>query len=302
MRIFVTGATGYIGSALVRVLRAARHDVTGLVRSAEKGRPLEAFGAKVVVGDLKEPAVWIASARAADAVIHAGFERGAAGVDADRLALQALLEAASTESAKQVVYTSGVLVLGPGSEAPADEDTPLGMPFPLVAWRPAHEQRCLAAATDALVTTVIRPGFVYGGPTGGSAAGWFETAEREGAAVFVGDGTSRLAMVHLDDLADLYHRVLEQRAGGVVHGVDGANERVSALATAASEAAGAGGKTRGVPVELAVKAGGPWAAAMAFDQNVSTRRATALGWRPRSSFTREAKHAYAAWRRARASS
>lgn len=279
MRVFVTGATGYIGSAVVKALVRAGHEVTGLVRSAEKEDQLRNLHATPLRGDLKDTASYKAAAAEHDGVIHAGFESGPEGVAADRKAVETLLEAARTGGKpRSFIYTSGVLCLGNTGDEPVDEDAPANA-IPMVAWRPAHETLTLDAATKTLATAVIRPGFVYGGAKG-LIAGYFESATREGVAAYIGDGQNRMSLVHKDDLAELYRLVVEKQARGMFHGVDGAAPRIVDLARAASEAAGKAGATRSIPIEQARQMMGPFAEALCTHQVVVTRRSADLGWKP----------------------
>ncbi len=279
MRVFVTGAAGYIGSAVVKALVRAGHEVTGLVRSAEKETQLRKLRATPLRGDLKDPASYQAAAAEHDGIIHVGFEYGPEGVAADRKAVETLLAAARTGGKrKSFIYTSGVLCLGNTGDKPVDEDAPADA-IPMVAWRPAHEKLTLDAATNTLATAVIRPGFVYGGAKG-LIAGYFESATREGAAAFVGDGNNRMALVHRDDLAELYRLVVEKQARGMFHGVDGAAPRIADLARAASEAAGKAGATKSIPLERARQMMGPFAEALCTYQVVVTKRSAELGWKP----------------------
>lgn len=278
MRVFVTGATGYIGSAVVRSLVEAGHQVTGLVRSAEREDQLRQLGATSIRGDLKDPQGYRNAAGEHDAVVHIGFEYGSEGVAADRKTLEALIEVArASGEPRSFVYTSGVLCLGNTGDQPAAEDAPANA-IPLVAWRPAHERLTLDAASDHLTTAVIRPGFVYGGAKG-LIAGYFESATQQGAAAYVGDGRNRMSLVHRDDLAELYRLVVERRARGIFHGVDGAAPRTGELARAASEVA-ATGAARSISVEQASQMMGPFAEALCTDQVVVSPRSAELGWRP----------------------
>lgn len=279
MRVFVTGATGYIGEAVVRALLCGGHAVTGLVRSAEKEARLVSAGAAPFRADLRNVSSFSAEAAAHDAVIHAAFEQGPESVEVDRAVVEGLTASLrSSDAQRTFLYTSGVLCLGNTGDVPADENAP-ARAVPVVAWRPSHEQLALAAATSGLSTAVIRPGFVYGG-TKGFLAGYFESAVREGAVAYVGDGRNRMALVHKDDLAHLYRWAVENRARGIFHGVDGTAPRVAELARAASTAAGKGGAARSIPLEEARQIFGPFADALCTDQVVVASRSAELGWRP----------------------
>lgn len=294
MRIFVTGATGYVGSAVVRELVSRDHRVTGLTRLAEKTSYLTDLGADPVVGDLRDADSYADAVMTADALIHVAAEHSDSRVDVDRRAVERLLTAAEDGPARIVVYTSGCFVLGETSE-PAHEDASTDGAPDLVAWRPAHEDRVLEAATDRLATSVIRPGMVYGGKAG-SFARFFATAEREGAAEFVGDGANRWSPVYRGDVARLYRIVVEEAGRGIFHCAEPA-ERVGDLAVAASRAAGAGGATRRLRVEAAREEMGAFADALTMDQVVGCRRAHAFGWEPgHPPFIESAEDVYREWK------
>lgn len=296
MRVFVTGATGYIGTAVVKALVKAGHQVTGLVRSAEKEAQLKELHGTPVRGDLKDTASYRTAVAEHDGIIHVGFEYGPEGVAADRKAVETLLEEARKGGKpKSLIYTSGVLCLGNTGDKPADEHAPPNA-IPMVVWRPAIEKLTLDGATDTLGTAVIRPGFVYGSARG-LIAGYFESATKEGAAAYIGDGQNRMSLVHKDDLAELYRLVVEKRARGTFHGVDGSAPRIVELARAASEAAGKAGATKSIPVEQARQMMGPFAEAICTDQVVVTKRARELGWKPAHAPALEAmKVCFAEWK------
>ena len=299
MRIFVTGGTGYIGSAVVRTLVREGHAVTGLARSAERAAHLDALGARGVVGTLRTPERYAAVAAEQDASVHLGFEYGAEAASADRSAVDTLLSAARASGRPYVVvYTSGVLVLGPAGPSPAYEDASTAQAV-FNTWRPAHERMVLAANSPALATVVIRPGWVYGGD-GGLAAGYFESALKEGAAAFVGDGHNRMPLVEREDIAALYRLALENKATGILHGVEDGTGRIRDYAAAASRAAGKQGAVRSIPLEEAKRTLGPFAEAMCVDQWVGSRRAQAHGWKPKAPFLERAPEAFDDWQRARA--
>lgn len=276
MRVFVTGATGYVGSAVVEALVRAGHSVAGLSRSEEKDRELRRLGAAPVRGALGDLARAAPAMAGHDAYVHAAVDYGL-GPPADREAIDALLAAArASRGPALVVYTSGVWVLG-ASSAPADETASTDRPAGAVAWRPSHERAVLDAAGGPLVTAVVRPGLVFG-ERRGLVSPWFAQALSEGASQIVGDGRNRWAFVHRSDLAQLYRLVVERRARGVFHGVDGASPTVMEAARAASAAAGKG-DVRCVPLEEARQRMGPVADALAMDQVVLSKRRSEIGWR-----------------------
>src|SRR5438270_792345 len=131
MNIFLTGATGYIGSAVAAALLEAGHSVTGLARSDEAAGLLHLNGIAPFHGDLKSPSGLLQAAAPSDAVIHTGTTNDG---ELDQRAVRTLLQAV-IGSGKPFVYTSGVWVLGDTGGRVADENWPVN-PVPLVAWRP----------------------------------------------------------------------------------------------------------------------------------------------------------------------
>ena len=279
MEVFLTGATGYIGSAVAEALQKAGHKVTGLARTPEKAKQLEARGVRACMGDLLKPETIAAPARAADGVIHTANTNDASAAQVDATVVRAILNALEG-SGKPFVYTSGVWVLGPTGGKEADESTPLN-PTPLVAHRPAIEQEVLSYKGRGVRAIVIRPALVYG--RNGSIPAMYAKAAREtGAARYVGDGQNRWPFVDVDDLAQLYLLALEKAPpGSLYHAADGPSFRVLEVAEAASIGAGAKGKTESWPLDEARKTLGGFADALVLDQQVSGEKAKReLGWSP----------------------
>ena len=275
MRLFLTGATGYIGSAATEVLRAQGHELSGLARSDAAAARLQAAGITPVRGDLSDPASVAAGARAADGVISMGSSYDP---PVDGRAVDAMLDALAG-SDKPFLYTSGIFAQGDTAGTAVDETSPLN-PAAFAAWRVPVDDRVRAAAARRIRSVVIRPGIVYG-RGGGIPAGFVDSARTDRAARFVGTGDNRWALVHVDDLADLYALALERApAGSLYLAVHGPSHRVRDLAAAASRGAGAGGRTVGWPLEEARAELGAYADALALDQQASGARAKALGWRP----------------------
>jgi nucleoside-diphosphate-sugar epimerase len=278
MQVFLTGATGYIGSAVAEALTKAGYAVVGLARSDDQARLLAAKGLGAHRGDLRDPASLAEGARHADAVVHTALSAATDAGEVDRAAVEAIV-AALSQFNRPFIYTSGCWVVGNTGDKVADEDTPVA-PTPLVAWRPANERLVLDAARHGVQGIVLRPAMVYG-RGGGLVTGFVQSAREHGAARVIGNGENRWTFVHLDDLADLYVRALQAAAGTLLFAAHGAAVRVREVAEAASRAAGAEGKVETVPIEEARKTMGSFADALALDQQISGERAQrVLGWRP----------------------
>jgi nucleoside-diphosphate-sugar epimerase len=300
MKIFVTGGSGYIGSAVALRLKKAGHAVTALVRSPEKAKDLAAAGIKLAKGDLSNPASYAATAYGSDAVVHTAIDYGPESVELDKKTLQTARELLRGRVGATLIYTSGIWVLGPTEgETPVDESAAL-KPAKIAAWRAPHEQLALEAQKDGIRAVVVRPGIVYGGARGGIPAGFFGTAMKSGAAQVVGDGSNVWPMVHIDDLAELYVRAVERApAGSIFFAVDGSQHTAQQVAEAAAKAAGKDGQVQTLSLDQARQSlGAPYAEALALSQRISGEKArNELDWRPRhESFVNEAAQLFAAWR------
>src|SRR5918994_1160978 len=237
MQVFLTGASGYIGSAVADRLRAAGHVVSGLARSDTAASRLPAAGIQPTRGNFTDPRSMGAAARSADGVISMATTYDP-GVDGP--AIDAILTALAGSN-KPMIYTSGIWSHGDTAGKVVDETSP-PRPATLVQWRQAVEERVLDAARERIRTVVIRPAIVYG-RGGGIPAGFVDSARKEGAARFVGTGENRWPFVHVDDLADLYLLALERApAGTLLLGVAGPSRAVRDVAAAASRGAGAGAR------------------------------------------------------------
>jgi nucleoside-diphosphate-sugar epimerase len=279
MRVFLTGATGYIGGAVADALRRAGHEVAGLARNDAGAGRLEAAGVRAVRGDLQHAGTLAAFAREADAVIHTAMSDSSDAPHADREAVVSMLGALEGTN-RPFIYTSGIWVVGDTGESVADEETPLN-PTSLVAWRPAVEQLVLDASSRGVRSVVIRPAVVYG-RGGGMVASFLKSAREHGAARYVGTGENRWPLVHVDDLADLYSKALEAAPPAtLLFAAHGDSARVREIAVAASQRAGAAGKTESWPLDEARKTLGPYADALVLDQQISAARAQRLlQWTP----------------------
>ncbi|NUP52452.1 MAG: NAD-dependent epimerase/dehydratase family protein [Catenulispora sp.] len=277
MRVLLIGAGGYVGSAVAERLTADGHEVVALARPGST-RPAVPFERRF--GDLKVPASLAAAVTDdIDGVIHAATPTGDARMDAAAITA---LTAPMHGTIRPFVYTSGVWVLGATGDTPAAEDSRTD-PIPLVGYRPAIEEQVLALTDKGIRATVLRPGIVHG-RGGGIPAQLVEWARKAGFPRVVGDCDARWPMVHVDDLAELYVRVLTQAPARTIwHGVAEPAVPVRELAAGAGRAAGVRNDVRVWPLEEAAQdLGAQYAQALALDQNVTAENArTRLEWKPR---------------------
>src|SRR5712692_8705862 len=239
MRVFVTGASGWIGSALVPELIGAGHEVTGLARSDASAAALTGAGARVHRGDLDDPGGLRGAAGASDGVIHLAFSvdmvrsgdfQGA--VDADRRAVGALGEAL-TGSDRPLVIASATVVLAPGrvgteQDAPGLDPAAAGGPRA----RLAAEQVALSFASLGVRSSVVRLATTcHGDGDHGFLAALVGIARDKGASGFTGDGSSRWPAVHRLDAAHLFRLALEKApAGSRLHAVADEGVPIRAIA------------------------------------------------------------------------
>lgn len=276
MQVFLTGATGYIGTAVAERLRAAGHRLAALARSDASAARLESAGLQPIRGDFSDPRSVGSAAGGADGAISLATTYDPS---IDGPAIDAILDALAGSN-RPFIYTSGIWSHGDTGGKVVDETSPPDPPE-LVRWRQKVEDRVLAGAEREIRSVVIRPAIVYG-RGGGIPAGFIESARNQGAARYVGTGNNRWPLVHVDDLADLYLLALESAPPGtLLLGVHGPARRVREIAAAASRGAGAGGKTAAWPLAEAKQKLGGYADALVLDQQASGRRAQELlGWRP----------------------
>jgi nucleoside-diphosphate-sugar epimerase len=212
MRVFVTGASGFIGSAIVQELIGAAHKVLGLARSDAAAKSVAAAGADVHRGALDDVDSLRRGAVAADGVIHTAFNHDfssfAASVQTDKVAIEAL-GAALAGSGRPLIVTSGVLGLA------TEDDSPIG------AIPRKSEETGLAMASNGVRAMVIRLApSVHGDGDHGFVPTLIRAAREKGFATYVGDGQNRWSAVHRLDAARLYRLALEKgKAGARFHGV-----------------------------------------------------------------------------------
>ncbi|MCU6796532.1 SDR family oxidoreductase [Paenibacillus sp. WQ 127069] len=217
MRVFVTGATGFIGSAIVRELIDAGHEVLGLARSDEAAASLAAVGAAVHRGGLDDLDSLRRGADAADGVIHTAFIHNFSAIAAagktDRLAIEAF-GAVLANSGRPLVVTSAIGLLTPGrlgTEEDAADSNSAG------SHRVASEAAALSMVSQGVRVSVVRlPPSVHGDGDHGFVPALINAARRSGFSAYVGDGANRWSAVHRLDAARLYRLALETAPTGTV--------------------------------------------------------------------------------------
>jgi nucleoside-diphosphate-sugar epimerase len=216
MRIFVTGASGWIGSAVVPELIGAGHQVLGLARSDDSAKAIAGMGADVLRGDLTDTAVLRAGALDSDGVIHLAFvvpSVSEAAMQADATAIETF--AASLAGSGKPMLISGATIVTPGR--PATERDELIAAGPIAA-RIRNLQAALAAAQrDIRACLVMLPRSVHGqGERHGFIPQLIAMARAKGVSGYIGDGASRWPAVHVKDAARLYRLAVEQAPAGAV--------------------------------------------------------------------------------------
>ena len=210
MRVFVTGASGFVGSAIVNELLSAGHKVLGLVRSESSAQKLKESGAEVVMGDINDPEVLQKGAASCDAVIHTAFDHDfskySENCEKDRKVIEFFSDAlAGTQ--KPLVITSGVGILRRQKAITEDDKPASSASVP----RAASEEAAWAALAKGVNTYIVRLPIVHGKDDHGFIPIVIEMDKQKRQCGYIGEGLNRWPAVHREDAASLYRLIVEKQ-------------------------------------------------------------------------------------------
>jgi nucleoside-diphosphate-sugar epimerase len=289
MKVFVTGATGFVGMAVVRALRRRDHEVVGLVRDANKGQALERLGATLAVGDMLKPASYEGVVATVDAAIHAA-QYGIQGrftrkkfeqIEQADMTMTRTLARACLEHDKKLLYTSGVFGYGDHGDEWISEQTPLH-PSPLGEAHTKMVEELLSLFRERhLRVLMLSPGFVYG-PGGLFKQSFYDTLQKGQLRIF-GKGQNYWSIIQVDDLAAAYALAVESEAYGESYNiVDDEPLRLCDLVNTLTDAMGKKRVGSMAPWLLKIIIGGPLVDSLVTSFRVSNEKAKReLGWQPR---------------------
>jgi len=285
MKIFCTGASGYIGGSVAADLAKIGHQVTGLVRSADKADALRPFGIEPVMGTLDDAAVLSQAAKAADVVVNAA--------SADHTgAVVALLDALAG-SGKPFIHTSGSSIIGTRSKGQRsddvfDEDTPF-TPSPARVARVALNELILSYRDKGCRPVIICPSLIYGighgaGRDSVQVPNLIKLAKKRGNAAHAGPGENIWSNVHIDDLMTLYALAIERAPAGSFHFAENGENSMRELCEAINRMLGFAGAPTAMSME---EAAAEWSEGtaedtMASNSRVRAKHARQLGWKPQA--------------------
>lgn len=284
MKIFITGASGYIGGSVAKELIACGHRVTGLTRDTDKASVLAASGIEPVIGTLEDHDILIRESKNADAVVSAA--------DADHRASVEAMVGALAGSGKILIHTSGSSLVGDdvrgdrASESIYDEDTPLIIEDHKKA---RHEINALVLESRArgVRSAVICPSLVYGVGTGINRKSiqvpfLVDQARRNGVVHVVGRGLNRWSTVHIEDLVDLYRLAVDSAPAGSFYFAENGESSFADIGAAIAARLGLG-TVQSWDADEAANHWGPGRAYYTYGSNSRVRAKRAkqeLGWKP----------------------
>jgi nucleoside-diphosphate-sugar epimerase len=294
MKVFCTGASGYIGGSVAAHLVVAGHQVTGLVRSQEKADAVRARGIQPLLGTLDDAERLAQAAHAADLIVNAA--------SADHTgAVVALLDALAG-SGKPFIHTSGSSIVGTRarghrSEAIFDENTPV-TPTPARTVRVALNERILSYRDKGCRPVIICPSLIYGlghgvEPHSTQVPLLIDLAKKRGCAAHAGPGENIWSNVHIDDLLTLYALAIEKAPAGSFFFAENGENSLREVCDSINRMLGYAGPPMAMSMQEAASEWGEGTAedTMASNSRVRAVRARQLGWKPKArSLIEEIEH------------
>lgn len=277
MKVALTGATGFIGSHVLKELQAHGHGVTAFVRDDAQAELVGGRGATPIVVDLYDRPTVVRLLGDADGAIHTASPGDETSANLDAAVADAAIEAFAG-SGKPYLHISGTWAYGDNTSI--TEDSPFNPPA-LIAWREAIERRILDAADMRGVVIVSSVAY---GDGGGGMPGLLLGSPRDDDAnlIMLGSGRQHWSTVHVADLADFFRRALESGSARGYYVVgDGLNPTVAQLTEAAAVAVDAPGAVPGSDEEARARLGDYFAEVLLLDQGTTSAKARAeLDWSP----------------------
>ena len=278
MHIFLTGATGSIGSAVLTQAIAAGHTVTALTRSDTAAGEVTRAGATALPGDLSEPEAWISQAVASDAFIHLANSFDTQMAEKEPRLIAALkAHAAQRPSPFRFLYTGGCWLYGETRNAVATEQSPM-RPIASFAWA----ARAITSLQDTpqLSTAILHPGMVYH-EGGGTFARMLTALRAKRPAPIWGDVHIRWPLIHRDDAAAAYLALAQDNALGPFNIVAEQGIAIGEIARVLHAQAGVKTAPAVLPRKYALMRHGPVAEGPMLDQQMSSTRSAEIAWQPR---------------------
>ncbi len=295
MKVFITGVTGYIGNAAASLFRQAGCEVWGLTRNKDKVNELVRQEIRPVIGDLNEPESYRPAASQCQVIIHTARDTRDKAVELEQKTVKMLLEiAASGYQPATLIYTSSVWIYGDTHSRMADETDQVA-PVQYVSMLPDLERAVLSA--EKVKGLVIRPGMVYGG-RGGFTRIWFEEVLQQESLTVIGDAANRLAMVHVQDLANAYLKAAQWGGSGEIFNItDGSAYPIQQLLNSVAKVMEYPHPVQIQGLSEASVRFGALAEILAMDQIIDSGKARAvLGWKSyHRFFVEDAETYYLAW-------
>lgn len=287
MKIFITGATGYIGGSVAKILVNEGHEVFGLIRDTNKIDALQKIGIIPLLGTLESQEVLIENAKICDAVINAANSDHRDSVETFIAALRG--------TGKTFIHTSGSSVIGDDAQGEYESDQVYSddSPFTPIEIRKERAEINnfirIAGVKDGIKTMVITPPMIYGDALGLPAESdqlpkLIRKSQEKEAGIYLGKGLNRWSNVHIRDLVQLYSLALQKGPSAAMFFAENGEESLLTIARAISEGLGFKGETKSWPVDEAIKEFGNWAR-FALGSNSRIKAINArrlLGWQPKS--------------------